>query len=113
MGYHINDIPRGVFGEVSKITEEYLEFRDAIDQNNVIMAMVELSDLIGAIEAYAKGNFGISLQDLIVMKEATRRAFEDGTRTNRNGGVPPASSWDFEGLPYDDRDDFLSKLRRG
>lgn len=83
MGYHMRDIPRGVFGEPSKIIEEALEFQDAIEQNNKVMALVELSDLIGAIEAYVSKS-GITLEDLVAMKDATKRAFEDGTRTDRN-----------------------------
>jgi hypothetical protein len=83
MGYHVRDIPRGIFGEPSKIVEECLEFQDAIEQNNKVMALVELADLIGAIEAYAAKS-GITLEDLVSMKDATKRAFEDGTRTDRN-----------------------------
>lgn len=75
-------IPRGVFGEPSKIQEEFLEFKDAIEQNNKIMALVELADLIGAIEGYVNKS-GITLDDLVAMKDATKRAFEDGTRTER------------------------------
>lgn len=88
MGYHVRDIPRGVFGEPSKIIEESLEFQDAIEQNNKIMALVELADLIGAIEAYAAKS-GITLEDLVAMKDATKRAFQDGTRTDRNPAVEP------------------------
>jgi hypothetical protein len=54
MGYHKNEIKKGVLGEVSKIDEEYLEFKDAIESNNPVMAMTELSDLLGAVEAFSK-----------------------------------------------------------
>jgi len=79
MAYHLTEIPKGEFGEASKITEEYLEFIDAIEQNNHVMSLIELSDLIGAIEEYSK-KWNISLYDLIIMKNATKSAFEDGTR---------------------------------
>ena len=46
--------------------------------------MVELSDLIGSIEAYCKLHHNITLDDLITMKEATKRAFTDGTREPRD-----------------------------
>ncbi len=82
MGYHINKIERGQFGEFSKIKEEFLEAEDAIEQGNKIMLLVELADLIGAIEGYCE-NHNITLSDLIKMKEATKRAFTDGTRTPR------------------------------
>lgn len=78
-GYHKREIPRGTYGEVSKVTEEYQEMMDAIDQNNPLMVLQEMSDLIGAIEGYVS-RYGLTLQDLITMKDATRRAFLDGTR---------------------------------
>jgi|GEM_PF-552696 len=79
--YHLGDIPKGEIGSYSKINEEFLEFKDAILQNNKLMALQELSDVIGAIEMYLENNFqNISLEDLIKMKEATRRAFESGKR---------------------------------
>jgi len=83
MGYHISKIERGIFGEFSKIKEEFLEAEDALLQDNKIMTLLELSDLIGAIEAYCLKH-DITLNDLLKMKEATGRAFNDGTRTSRN-----------------------------
>jgi hypothetical protein len=80
-GYHLRDIPRGVFGEVSKITEEYEEFLESLEQKNPIMAMVELSDMIGAIEGYAEKHFKISLDDILALKNATQRAFKSGCRS--------------------------------
>lgn len=46
------------------------------------MLLVELADLIGAIEGYCTKH-NITLDDLITMKEATKRAFSDGTRGTR------------------------------
>lgn len=82
MGYHNKYIERGKFGEFSKIKEEFLEAEDALEQGNNIMLLVELSDLIGAIEGYCVKH-NIKLEDLIKMKEATKRAFNDGTREPR------------------------------
>lgn len=79
MGYHIGKINKGEFGKFSKIQEEYEEARDALTQNNPIMVLLELSDLIGAIEGYAK-TYGMTLDDVMKMKDATHRAFTDGTR---------------------------------
>ena len=78
-GYHSYQIPKGLYGEASKIEEEFLEFKDAIQQNNVLMAMLELSDMIGAIEEYIK-KYHMTLDDLLIMKNATKRAFECGRR---------------------------------
>jgi len=82
MGYHNKYIERGKFGEFSKIKEEFLEAEDAFEQGNSIMLLVELSDLIGSIEGYCVKH-NIKLDDLIKMKEATKRAFNDGTREPR------------------------------
>ena len=48
-GYHLRKIAKGSPGEASKIKEELEEFLDAVDQGVKIMALVELSDLYGAI----------------------------------------------------------------
>lgn len=80
-GYHKVDIARGEYGKISKIQEELDELVDSEQQGNKIMVLNELSDLIGAISGYLESNFnGISLDDVIEMTKATRRAFEDGTR---------------------------------
>lgn len=80
-GYHLREIERGVFGEVSKIKEEFEEFLEALEQENKVMALVELSDLLGAIEGYTSKKFNLTLEDLLTMKKATQRAFESGART--------------------------------
>ena len=79
MGYHVNKIPKGVLGENSKIVEEFLELQDAYEQGNIILQICEMCDLIGAIEAKARV-FNLTLQDLVVMKDATKQAFLDGER---------------------------------
>lgn len=80
-GYHINDIPRGEYGKSSKLLEEVLELVDSENQHNKIMCLLELSDLVGAIEGYLQCNFKeITLQDLITMAHATQRSFISGER---------------------------------
>ena len=56
MGYHLKTIPKGKLGEISKITEEVLELRDSQERPrpNPMLALCELCDLIGAIEAYSE-----------------------------------------------------------
>lgn len=82
-GYHLREIKRGVFGEASKITEEHDEFIESLEQGNPVMALVELCDLIGAIEAYASRHHKISLESLLAMKNATQRAFTNGSRCTK------------------------------
>lgn len=85
VGYHKNAIARGVFGDDSKIYEEIDEFADALDQGVKVMALVELSDVIGAIKGYlAKHHPSITLDDLIAMAEVTERAFTAGARGPRD-----------------------------
>ena len=47
VGYHLNEIAKGELGESSKIEEEFLEFKDAIKQESVIMSVIELADMYG------------------------------------------------------------------
>lgn len=94
MGYHSRKIQKGEYGHASKIQEEFEEFMDAHDHSNPVMELVELTDLIGAIEAYALNHYDIELNDLIRMTRATQSAFKDGTRKSGNPcGEVPLSGW--------------------
>lgn len=80
-GYHLNEIPRGTNGELSKIQEELLEAVDAEQQNCKIMLLVELSDMVGAIKLYLeKHHPEVNLEDLEIMADITARAFRSGAR---------------------------------
>ena len=81
-GYHVKDIKRGELGEFSKIREEFEELEDALEQGNNVMALLELADMLGAMEEFIK-KWNLTLKDLNKMKEATQKAFKDGTRTSR------------------------------
>lgn len=83
-GYHLAKIPSGTFGEASKITEEAAEFADAIAQGSKVMALVELSDLMGATQAYLdRHHSGTTIDDLCMMAAITNRAFNNGHRASR------------------------------
>lgn len=81
-GYHLNNIPKGEYGEISKIIEEALELKDAMEQGQKIMCLVELSDILGAIEGYLEKYYDgkVTVTDLFNMSGATKRAFESGQR---------------------------------
>lgn len=84
MGYHIANIPRGIYGEISKIVEEALEAQDAEAQGCKVMVLVELADLYGAISGYLQQHHPtVTMNDLANMSDITRRVFTDGTRTAR------------------------------
>jgi len=81
MGYHLREIKKGKFGEISKIEEELDELKEALEQDNRIMAMCELSDVYGSLVGYLEKHFPeITMNDLKTMAEATKRAFDDGDR---------------------------------
>lgn len=83
-GYHKAKIPKGKLGECSKIKEEVLELEDALEQNNQVMALVELSDLYGAMKMYlAKHHPSIKMKDLKEMNKATARSFLIGHRKSK------------------------------
>jgi hypothetical protein len=81
-GYHIRHIAKGTLGEVSKIREELEELEDATEQGSSIMALVELSDLYGAMDAYLKRHHpSMGMADVARMASITQRAFRSGQRT--------------------------------
>lgn len=82
-GYHVRNITRGEFGELSKIEEELEELLDAVEQDAKIMILCELADMYGAIEAYVEKHHNMTMDDIKKMSNLTKRAFLDGTRQAR------------------------------
>lgn len=80
MGYHKVKIKKGKLGRYSKIREEFEELQDAHQQKSPVLELCELADLIGAIEAYSKERYNLTLKDIIKMKQATKKAFKSGKR---------------------------------
>lgn len=82
MTYHKRQIKKGTYGEISKVTEEYEELLDAVEQDNKVMMLVEVSDLLGAIQEFINVQFKgtLTLTDILKMTEATKKAFESGHR---------------------------------
>jgi phosphoribosyl-ATP pyrophosphohydrolase len=78
-GYHLRSIEKGILGDVSKIKEEVEELLDANEQGSLIMCLVECSDIYGALEAYVQSK-GLTMQDLELFSEITKRAFRNGKR---------------------------------
>jgi hypothetical protein len=89
-GYHVREIPLGVYGQPSKIREELEELEDALGQENRIMALCELSDLYGALKGVAE-TLGTNMTEVATMAAATERAFLDGTRKPRGKPCEEAS----------------------
>lgn len=79
MSYHLKKIEKGVLGEFSKIEEEFNELKDAVEQDDKILISCELSDLVGAIEEFAK-KYNLELADIIKFSNKTKAAFKSGQR---------------------------------
>ena len=77
--YHLKKIKKGTLGKISKVQEEIEEYKDAIKQKCEIMAIVELADIYGALEAVAKSH-KLKMNDLKKMSNITKRAFKNGHR---------------------------------
>ena len=81
MGYNLTKISKGKLGAVSKIREELEELEDAEKQGNKILALCEVADLYGAIEAYLEiTHKNVTIDDVKKMSDATKSAFRDGER---------------------------------
>jgi len=74
-GYHKRKIQKGIYGNISKVTEEVSEYIDAHEQGIRIMEMMELSDIYGALEAIAE-KYQLTMDDLKKMSDSTKRAFK-------------------------------------
>jgi hypothetical protein len=64
MGFHKREIGKGTYGELSKIREELDEAADAEAQGIDLMVLLELADIIGAVEGVAK-KYGFTLDQLL------------------------------------------------
>ncbi|EQA7786740.1 hypothetical protein ACX818_001334 [Acinetobacter baumannii] len=91
-GYHETNIGKSSILSPYKLKEEAIEFIDALASNNRIMAMVELSDLYGALKFHAT-RLGVSLGDLESMSRATVGAFESKDRPSFGEGPNSWLKW--------------------
>ncbi len=64
MKFHKREIPRGVYGELSKIKEELEEAYDAEEQKQDLMLLIELADIVGAAAGVA-AKYHMSLDQLV------------------------------------------------
>lgn len=77
VGFHKENIIKGVYGDSSKILEELQELQDAEKQGMEAIIHIELSDLYGALEAVAQ-KYNLSMTDLKEMSDLTKSAFIEG-----------------------------------
>ncbi|MFZ3591609.1 hypothetical protein ACOI1C_20885 [Bacillus sp. DJP31] len=67
------EIEKGVYGELSKIREELYEAMDAEKQRDKVMLLVELSDIVGAIEGYTQKHYNLTVDDLLKFSRTRSR----------------------------------------
>lgn len=66
MQFHKREIPKGKYGEISKIKEEVEEALDSQEQNLRLMTLLELSDIIGAVDGVLNKHFpGFTVEELL------------------------------------------------
>lgn len=66
---HKRKIEKGVFGDFSKIKEEFQELQDANEQHCKVLEICEICDLIGAIEGYIVKNYNLTISDIYKFSE--------------------------------------------
>jgi len=89
MGYHTRRIAKGVYGEFSKVEEEWEELLDARKQNARVLELCEITDLYGALKGYVEKRFSMTIEDVALMSKMTSDAFVEGTRTSAKPDVVP------------------------
>lgn len=73
--FHTQPIKKGQYGELSKIQEELDEAFDAEKQGIDLMLLIELSDIIGAVEGVAK-KYNFTLDQLIQFSKVRKKVAE-------------------------------------
>lgn len=76
MGFHLKEIKKGTYGEISKIREELEELEDAEEQGIKLMVLFELSDIIGAVAGVAK-KYNWELEDLTNFAKLRSKVIEE------------------------------------
>lgn len=67
MKFHKRKIPRGKYGELSKVKEEVEEALDSEEQGLRIMTLIELSDILGAVDGVLKKHFpNFTAEELLI-----------------------------------------------
>lgn len=73
--FHIREIPKGTYGELSKIKEELEEAYDAEERQHKLMLIFELSDIVGAVAGVAE-KYNFSLDDLVKFAKLRSEVFK-------------------------------------
>lgn len=77
-GYHTQFIPKGEYGEFSKVEEEFEELKDAwLNRESSVLSVCELSDLYGAMEAFAEKTLHMSMSEVIKFSELTKEVYQN------------------------------------
>mgnify|MGYP003442673552 CR=1 FL=1 len=63
--FHRRLIAKGEYGELSKVREEVEEGLDALEQGQLLMFSVELSDILGALNGVAEKHFDKTIEEYL------------------------------------------------
>lgn len=72
--WHVREIKKGIYGDLSKIQEELDEAVDSEEQDQKLMLLFELSDIIGAVGGVAE-KLGFSLDELVKFSKLRKKVF--------------------------------------
>lgn len=77
-GYHTQFIVKGEYGKFSKVKEEFDELKDAWEnRESKVLTICELSDLYGAMEAFANECLNISMDEIVKFSDLTKEVYQN------------------------------------
>lgn len=77
-GYHTKFISKGEYGQFSKVEEEFEELKDAwLNRESSVLSVCELSDLYGAMEAFAEKTLHMPMSEVIKFSELTKEVYQN------------------------------------
>ena len=77
-GYHTIFIEKGEYGKFSKVKEEFDELKDAFEnRESNVLTICELSDLYGAMEAFAEQTLHIPMSEVVKFAELTKEVYQN------------------------------------
>ena len=75
-GYHTKRIDKGVYGDFSKVKEEFEELEDAWNnRKSVALTICELADLYGSMKAFAEKTLNIPMEEIVKFSELTDEVY--------------------------------------
>lgn len=95
--WHQTQIEKGVYGELSKVAEEIAEIADTYASDQPVMTLIELSDILGAIDGFLVNRTGYGIEEnprvvpwsetgsLDAQLASLQQSFHDAQEADRKG----------------------------